>query len=152
MNTIDSHSGSDFIAFLEHRIDSGDEILREHLESGPKNALYTSSLVQNEIIECIHKHILNGVFYRTNNRLFSIIVDETTDTSTAEQLSLSLRYYDEKTNDIREDFLAFIETVSCTGESIHCKKKGVLRNHKRSFTKPKKEFPLVTREDPFLVS
>ncbi len=91
MNTIDSHSGSNFIALLEHRIDSGDEILREHLESGPKNALYTSSLVQNEIIECIHKHILNGVFYRTNNRLFSIIVDETTDTSTAEQLGLSLR-------------------------------------------------------------
>ncbi|CAF3938365.1 unnamed protein product [Rotaria sordida] len=44
--------------------------------------------------------------------------DETTDTSTAEQLSLSLRYYDQKLNDIREDFLTFIETVSCTGETI----------------------------------
>ncbi|CAF1390355.1 unnamed protein product [Rotaria sordida] len=43
--------------------------------------------------------------------------DETTDTSTAEQLSLSLRYYDQKLNDIREDFLTFIETVSCTGET-----------------------------------
>ncbi|CAF4623828.1 unnamed protein product, partial [Didymodactylos carnosus] len=32
--------------------------------------------------------------------------------------SLSLRYYDKKTNDIREDFLTFIETVSCTGETI----------------------------------
>ncbi|CAF1272425.1 unnamed protein product, partial [Rotaria sordida] len=42
---------------------------------------------------------------------------ETTDTSTAEQLSLSLRYYDQKLNDIREDFLTFIETVSCTGET-----------------------------------
>ncbi len=49
--------------------------------------------------------------------MFSIIVDETTDTSTAEQLTLSLRYYDEKTNDTREDFLAFMETVSCTGET-----------------------------------
>ncbi|CAF0782449.1 unnamed protein product [Adineta steineri] len=118
VNMIDSHSGSNFIAFLKQRIDSGDEILREHLEHGPKNALYTSPSVQNEIIDCIHKHILNEILHRVENCLFSIIVDETTDTSTVEQLSLSLRYYDNKTNDIREDFLAFIETVSCTGETI----------------------------------
>ncbi len=68
--------------------------------------MYTSWLVQNEI------------FHRVENRLFSIVVDETTDTSTAEKWSLSLRYDDEKTNDIREDFLTFIETVSCTGETI----------------------------------
>jgi hypothetical protein len=50
--------------------------------------------------------------------LFSIVVDETTDALTAEQLTLSLRYYDEKTDDIRKDFLAFMENVSCTGETI----------------------------------
>jgi len=118
IHTIDSPCGSNFIALLKQRVDSGDDILREHLESGPKNASYTSWLVQNEVIECIHKHVLNQILCRTNNCLFSIIVDETTDTSTAEQLSISLRYYDEKTEDIREDFLAFIETISCTGESI----------------------------------
>ena len=52
------------------------------------------------------------------NCLFPIIVDETTDTSIIGQLNLSKRYYDSKTNDIREDFLAFIETISCTGEAI----------------------------------
>ena len=85
VNVIDSHSGSNFIAFLKQRVDSGDDVLREHLEHGPKNALYTSSLVQNEIIECIHKYILNQIMHRVENCLFSVIVDETTDTSTAEQ-------------------------------------------------------------------
>ncbi|CAF2610903.1 unnamed protein product [Rotaria sp. Silwood2] len=118
INVIDSYSGSNFIALLKQRIDAGDEILREHIERGPKNALYISPLVQNEIIDCIHKHILDQILHRLKNCLFSIIVDETTDTSTTEQLSISLRYYDKKTNDIREDFLTFIETVSCTGETI----------------------------------
>ncbi|CAF1444319.1 unnamed protein product [Rotaria sordida] len=95
-----------------------DTILGEHIECGTKNSLYTSSQVQNEIIDCIHKYILNEILHRVENCLYSIIVDETTDASTAEQLSLSLRYYDQKTNDIREDFLTFIETVSCTGETI----------------------------------
>ncbi|CAF4550281.1 unnamed protein product, partial [Rotaria sp. Silwood2] len=118
INGIDSHSGSNFIALLKQRIDAGDELLRDHIEHGPKNALYISSLVQNEIIDCIHKYILNEVLHRVKNCLFSIIVDETTDTSTVEQLNLSIRYYDNKTHDIREDFLAFIETISCTGETI----------------------------------
>jgi hypothetical protein len=38
VNVIDSHCGSNFIAFLKQRIDSGNEILREHVECGPKNA------------------------------------------------------------------------------------------------------------------
>ncbi|CAF4522350.1 unnamed protein product [Rotaria magnacalcarata] len=96
INVINSHSGSDFIAFLKQRIDAGDEVLHEHIEHGPKNALYTSPLVQNEIIKCIHKYILNEILNRVENCLFSIIVDETTYTTTVEQLSLSLRYYDEK--------------------------------------------------------
>ncbi|CAF1368877.1 unnamed protein product, partial [Didymodactylos carnosus] len=114
INVINSHSGSNFTALLKQGIDSGDEILREHVERGPKNAFYTTLLVQNEIIDCIHKYILNEILHRVENCLFSIIVDETT----AEQLSLSLRYYDKKKNDIREDFLTPIETVSCTGETI----------------------------------
>ncbi|CAF4286314.1 unnamed protein product [Rotaria sp. Silwood2] len=109
---------SNFIAFLKQLIDAGDEILRQHIERGPKDALYTSPLIQNEITDCIHKYILNEILHRAENCLLSIFVDETPDTYTAEQLSLSLRYYDKKINNIREDFLTFTETVLCTGETI----------------------------------
>ncbi len=77
VNVIDFHSGSNFIAFFKLHIDSGDELLRKHVECSPKNASYTSWLVQNEIIQCIHKSILNEIFHQVENRLFSIIVDET---------------------------------------------------------------------------
>ena len=52
------------------------------------------------------------------NCLFPIIVDETTDTSTVEQLKFSIQYYDSKTSDITEDILAFIETISYPVEAI----------------------------------
>ena len=118
ISDIDSQSGSNFIALLKQRIDAGDELLRDHIQLGPKNASYTSSLVQNEIIDCIHKYMLNEILHRVNNSLFSIIVDEITDISTVEQLSLSIRYFDNEKNVVREDFLAFIEVFSCTGEAI----------------------------------
>ena len=47
ISDIDSQSGSNFIALLKQRIDAGDELLRDHIQLGPKNASYTSSLVQN---------------------------------------------------------------------------------------------------------
>jgi len=54
------------------------------LNVNQKNILYTSLLVQNEIIDCIHKYILNEILHRVENCLFSIIVDETADISTGE--------------------------------------------------------------------
>ena len=62
--------------------------------------------------------MLNEILRRVNSSLFSIIVDETTGISTVEQLSLSIRYFDNEKNVVREDFLAFIEIFSCTGEAI----------------------------------
>ncbi|CAF1491778.1 unnamed protein product, partial [Didymodactylos carnosus] len=118
LNCVDSSSGSNFVALLKQRVDSGDEVLKCHLENGPRNSSFISGLVQNEIIECIHETILKNILRRSKDCVYCIIVDETTDTSTTEQISFSLRYYDESTNDIREDFITFIDTVSCTGESI----------------------------------
>ncbi|CAF4579543.1 unnamed protein product, partial [Didymodactylos carnosus] len=96
VNCVDSSSGSNFVALLKQRVDSGDEVLKCHLENGPRKSSFISGK------DCV----------------YCIIVDETTDTSTTEQISFSLRYYDESTNDSREDFITFIDTVSCTGESI----------------------------------
>ena len=39
-----------FLALLQFRVQAGDLILKEHLENAPRNALYTSKTVQNELI------------------------------------------------------------------------------------------------------
>ncbi|CAF2742650.1 unnamed protein product [Rotaria sp. Silwood2] len=119
LDTVDASSGSNFIALLKQRIDAGDQILQSHLENGNRNSTYTSSSIQNKIIELIHEHVLSSILCRLGpTTLYSIIVDGTTDSSNIEQLCFLIRYVDQHSLEIREDFLAFIPTTSSTGEAI----------------------------------
>ncbi len=119
LDTVETSSGSNFIALLKQRIDAGDQILKSHLENGNRNSTYTSSSIQNEIIELIHEHVLSSILCRLGpTTLYSIIVDGTTDSSNIEQLCFLIRYVDQHSLEIREDFLAFIPTISSTGEAI----------------------------------
>ena len=42
-----------FRALLSFRVDSGDAILKEHLETAGKNATYISKTIQNGIVEAV---------------------------------------------------------------------------------------------------
>lgn len=42
-----------FRALLDFRVDAGDTILGEHLCTAPKNATYTSSVIQNQVIDVV---------------------------------------------------------------------------------------------------
>lgn len=53
-----------FIEFVRFRAET-DEILRQHLQKAPGNALYTSKTIQNEMIEVIGKHIQNKIMTKS---------------------------------------------------------------------------------------
>ncbi|CAF2150966.1 unnamed protein product [Rotaria magnacalcarata] len=119
IDAVETSSGSNFISRLKQRIDAGDHLLQSHLEKGPRNSTYISPSTQNEIIELIYEHILSSILGRVGpTTLYSIIVDGTTDSSNIEQLCLLIRYVDPHSNEIREDFLAFLPTTSSTSEVI----------------------------------
>ncbi|EDO44081.1 predicted protein [Nematostella vectensis] len=50
-----------FQALLEFRVDSGDQILEQHLENAPRNATYISKTIQNQMISTVGAHILNNL-------------------------------------------------------------------------------------------
>lgn len=103
-NIVENQEGN-FRALLKFRIDSGDSILRQHLESNA-NATYISKTVQNELIDTCKDFIQEKILARVKEaKLFALIFDETTDISHTEQLSLSVRYIYKGV--IREDFLTF---------------------------------------------
>ena len=58
LDAVEIPPGSNFISLLKQRIDAGDHVLRSHLEKGNRNSTYTSSCIQNEIIELIYEHSL----------------------------------------------------------------------------------------------
>ena len=78
-----------FLALLAFRVDAGDTVLGEHLSSGAINAMYTSSIIQNQIIDILADQVRQKVVDKVNQaRWYSVIADEVTDVSNKEQLSL----------------------------------------------------------------
>ena len=98
-----------FLALLKFRIDAGDTILENHLSAAAQNATYTSNTIQNQIITVLSDQVRQCIIRReVDSKWFTVIVDEVTDVSNREQLSIVLRYVDNSTLIVREDQVAFI--------------------------------------------
>ena len=69
-----------FLALLQFRIQAGDTVLSQHLQTAACNAVYTSKTTHNEIIaicgDLIRKEILDNI---KEAPFFSIMADEATD-------------------------------------------------------------------------
>ncbi|XP_031332794.1 zinc finger MYM-type protein 1-like [Photinus pyralis] len=96
-----------------------DETLQRTLLNSKRNALYTSWNIQNEIIEISNDLILQKLITKINlSGYFSVLVDETTDISTTEQMSLCIRCVDPSFTFVEELFLQFIPIEDVTGKGI----------------------------------
>lgn len=110
-----------FRSLLRFRISSGDNDLKKHFEAPSLNQLYTSPIIQNEIIEICGKIIQEEIVKKINeSKSFSILADETTDISGVEQFSLCARYIDFNNGNpiLKEDFLKFVPVKDVTGEGL----------------------------------
>ncbi|XP_022163062.1 zinc finger MYM-type protein 1-like [Myzus persicae] len=68
-----------------------DPTLKDHLTNGPQNPLYTSGIIQNDIIISISNIILRKITRSVQNKLVSIIADEISDCGHHEQMAFILR-------------------------------------------------------------
>ena len=94
-----------------------DEVLQNYLERAPKNALYTSKTIQNEMISVVGAEIIIKEIQTAN--YFSLLSDEVTDYGNIylEQLSVVIRFVDGD-KQIRDDYLVFITVECITGEAL----------------------------------
>ena len=97
-----------FQALLSFRVNSGDESLKEHFSTAPKNATYRSKSTQNEIISCcadiVNRKIMSEI---KHSKYFPILADEVPDCSNREQMPIVLRYI-KSNNTIKERSLEFV--------------------------------------------
>jgi hypothetical protein len=102
-----------FRAILKYRA-YGDEMLKHIITSEGRNK-YLTPQIQNEIITACGDIMLRKIVKDLNaSKCFSVLVDETTDISTIEQMAMCVRYVDYN-NCIHERFLKFIAINSLTG-------------------------------------
>lgn len=105
--------------FLElvNLIKKYDVTLAEHLSNSSKVSKYTSSTIQNELLNLISSEVLLKIVSEIKNaRYYSLIVDSTLDITKKEQLSLSFRYINSRGYP-EERFIKFIEMPSGSAET-----------------------------------
>ncbi|XP_035714900.1 zinc finger MYM-type protein 1 [Folsomia candida] len=127
MFTTISFLGKQGIALQGHEADRGNylELLKLRMEEITELQTWlrrskplTSHDIQNEMVDIISKNISRVIIKKTQNaREFSLIVDETTDVSTNEQVSICIRIVNDNLAP-EEYFLGLYKTNSTTGESI----------------------------------
>ena len=86
---------------------------------GPKNAVYTSPIVQNELLNIMGGMVQSTICCKIREAgFFSVLADETKDISKKEQLTFVLRCIDSKEATIHEYFLAFVEATNLDAQSL----------------------------------
>ena len=120
-----------FWALLNFRISAGDNVLRDHLRTAPRNATYTSPDIQNLIINILGDQIRDKILDKVRNSLsYTLIADEVTDCSNKEQLCIVLRYVELESNSIKEDLVTFLECDSgVTGAALADKMLSFVSKH-----------------------
>ena len=104
------HNHGNSMALLDFRVDAGDKVLEDHLSQASRNATYTSSIIQNQLIDILSKQVRQRIIDRVKvSKRFTVIADEVTDVSNKEILSLVIRYCDPDSLLPREDLVGFFE-------------------------------------------
>ncbi|XP_077700938.1 zinc finger MYM-type protein 1 isoform X1 [Canis aureus] len=118
--SISSMNKGNFLELLEIRAkDKGEEIFRL---MNSQVDFYNSTQIQNDIIEIIKTEMLQDIVDEINvSSAFSIICDETTDSTTKEQLAICVRYPQKMSKAIliKERFLGFIDVKEMSGTNLH---------------------------------
>ena len=110
-------------------------ILKEYLAK--KNHPYTSPTFQNQLIDIIGNSVRGKIVERcTASKFFSIIVDETSDISNVEQVSVVIRFVLVERGEVlvEEHFLGFWCAHTTTGEALFELLKEVLHSVGLSFS------------------
>lgn len=95
-----------------------DPILKKHFESGPKNSIYCSNYIQNDLIASVGIVIKRQLKDILKNEKVSLMADETSDVGHHEQLSVVVRYFDKSKNKPIEQFVCMKRMMSVDAQSV----------------------------------
>ncbi len=100
-------------------ISNHDTVVKNKLHLGPRNAIYTSHGIQDELIKIIGNKVVQRICEQVKEAgFYSIIADESRDSSKQEQMSLAVRYVDMSDGSVNEHFLTFIQAERLDASSL----------------------------------
>uniref|UniRef100_A0A1X7U2P7 TTF-type domain-containing protein n=1 Tax=Amphimedon queenslandica TaxID=400682 RepID=A0A1X7U2P7_AMPQE len=114
----DSQNRGNFLELID-LVSRHDSVVKNKIHDAPKNAIYTSHGIQNELLALLAKKKLHKICQAVKEAgFYSIIVDESRDSSKQEQMSLAVRYVDIEEGCVHEHFIAFMQAEHQDAESL----------------------------------
>jgi hypothetical protein len=94
-------------------------VVGEQLATVSRNATYTSSVIQNQLVDIAADQIRQKILDRVKKAVwYTVLADKVTDISNKEQLSVVLRYVDPDTVLVREDLIS-LDLSKLRGQSYN---------------------------------
>ena len=114
----DSSNRGNFLE-LPQLVGKHDVVIQRRLDSGPRNATYTSLEVQNLLLHLMASTIQQQICLAAKKAsMYSILADETKDNSKDEQLAIVIRYIDLETAIQHKQFLTYVKASSLNAEGL----------------------------------
>ena len=89
-------------------VENGDDEVRKHLDTAPRNSNYGSHVAISEYLNAISLWVQQGILRSLKEAAFySILADESTDIATIEELSICFRWVDSSGSPV-EHFLGLV--------------------------------------------
>ena len=99
-------------------VENGDDEVRKHLDTAPRNANYSFHVAISEYLDAISLWVQHGILRSLKEAAFySLLDDESTDVATIEELSMCFRWVDNYSSPV-EHFLGLVSLSACDAASI----------------------------------
>ncbi|XP_075645560.1 uncharacterized protein LOC142616631 [Castanea sativa] len=130
----DSNNQGNFFELLRFLANHNEEIDKAVLENAPENHQMTSPNIQKEIANVAAVETINAIIKDIGDSLFAIIVDESHDMSTKEQMAIALRYVD-KLGHVNERFLSITHVNNTSAVTLKSAIEEVFNKHSLSISR-----------------
>ncbi|XP_057515035.1 uncharacterized protein LOC130796692 [Actinidia eriantha] len=115
--SLDSNNPGNLIAMIKLMGKLNGDIDDVVLEKAPKNAKYTSPMIQKEILHILANKVRNIIREEIGNAKFCILVDEAKDVANREQMAIVLRFVDVH-GFLKERFFEIVHVTDTTAFTL----------------------------------
>ncbi|CAN6699015.1 unnamed protein product [Malus baccata var. baccata] len=123
-----------FLELLQFLADHNEDVKAVTLKNAPENHKLTSPDIQKDIVNVCATETIKTIIKDIGTSLFSILIDESRDVSTKEQMAIVLRYVD-KNGHVVERFIGIEHVASTAALSLKETIDEVFSRHKLSMSR-----------------
>ncbi|XP_019092338.1 PREDICTED: uncharacterized protein LOC109129148 [Camelina sativa] len=92
--SVESANRGNFIELVKYTADQNELVRKVVLENAPKNNHMVSHKIQTDLVHCFAEEVIESVIHEVNHDVFCLLVDESADVSTKEQVAMVFRFVD----------------------------------------------------------